>query len=612
MKEEVDPHIKTMISKGDSDEKIKKMHPEITDDELKSCRQKYVKEELELQEVLTLMQRMKRSRTMRRFSKKIARRKSILSKRIAPKKNLAKRARRAAVRLARKKYAGKKGQQYNKLSIGDKMMVDKRIATKKLIIGKIAKRLMPKVRKAELTRLRSKGKKKVTAVKGSAAREQFDYENQLWEFVKHFDNIKVKDLAAIEEKAIKSGLDVDVLMEVFDRGLEDWDEKSGTLSPEQHAFNRLNSFIASGKARELDEDLIEEDIEEAKYKVTSYGGMVPIADKEKTGHSIDLFGKHIRRGEAESKTAFDIGHKHGSEGKPSNPKEHGIYQKHYKAGYNSGKQKIKEDLKKRTPAGVTPGYMAGKGKTFFQNRRDLADRGIKSKPIDKDKFFGKKKVKEDHDVNSLFLEFQATGERSSVADPIDPKKVNWKVKRGDSYLPFKHKRMPEEVEVGKTFKKGDTVTPSIGPHKGVKHEVIHDHGDGSYNIKPVGLQPKQIRYGMGAAKAKAKHLELHKEETEVDEGKIAGSIRWVRKWKAEGHSKEEAHRKAKEMDIHPKVVDDHYKKNNNRPGMGLHLLNRQNENVEKAELKVQHAKDKLTLAKDHKSDKARLRRMKDV
>ena len=105
---------------------------------------------------------------------------------------------------------------------------------------------------------------------------------------------------------------------------------------------------------------------------------------------------------------------------------------------------------------------------------------------------------------------------------------------------------------------------------------------------------------------------MKKEETEVDEGKIAGSIRWVRKWKAEGHSKEEAHRKAKEMDIHPKVVDDHYKKNNNRPGMGLHLLNRQNENVEKAELKVQHAKDKLTLAKDHKSDKARLRRMKDV
>ena len=219
-------------------------------------------EEIELQEVLTLIQRMKRSRTMRRYSKKIARRKSILSKRIAPKKNLAMRARRAAVRLARKKYAGKKGQRYQSLSVGDKMMVDKRIATKKAIIGKIAKRLLPKVRKAELTRLRSKKKKKVVPVKGSQAREQFDYENQLWEFVEQFDNIKVKDLEAIEEKANKSGEDIITLMEVFDRGLEDWDETMDK-SPEQHAFNRLNSFIANGKARELDDDLTEGKLQDA-------------------------------------------------------------------------------------------------------------------------------------------------------------------------------------------------------------------------------------------------------------------------------------------------------------------------------------------------------------
>ena len=34
-----------------------------------------------------------------------------------------------------------------------------------------------------------------------------------------------------------------------------------------------------------------------------------------------------------------------------------------------------------------------KGKTFFQNKKALADKGIKSKPIDKDKFFGKGKTK---------------------------------------------------------------------------------------------------------------------------------------------------------------------------------------------------------------------------
>lgn len=33
------------------------------------------------------------------------------------------------------------------------------------------------------------------------------------------------------------------------------------------------------------------------------------------------------------------------------------------------------------------------GKTFFENRRDLIEKGVKSKPINKDKFFGKGKKK---------------------------------------------------------------------------------------------------------------------------------------------------------------------------------------------------------------------------
>ena len=47
-KEEIDPHIKTMIDNGDSDEKIKKMHPKITNDELKKLR-----EQVDLGEVLS-------------------------------------------------------------------------------------------------------------------------------------------------------------------------------------------------------------------------------------------------------------------------------------------------------------------------------------------------------------------------------------------------------------------------------------------------------------------------------------------------------------------------------------------------------------------------------
>lgn len=54
---------------------------------------------------------------------------------------------------------------------------------------------------------------------------------------------------ALVDKAHRNGIDIDVIMEVFERGLEDSD---GDI---EKAFNRVNSFIAGGKARRMDEDL---------------------------------------------------------------------------------------------------------------------------------------------------------------------------------------------------------------------------------------------------------------------------------------------------------------------------------------------------------------------
>ena len=71
----------------------------------------------------------------------------------------------------------------------------------------------------------------------------------------------------------------------------------------------------------------------------------------------------------------------------------------------------------------------------------------------------------------------------------------------------------EEVELEEAlleFKKGDIVIPNIGPHKGVKHEIIHDFKDGTYNIKPDIALARNIKYRMGAARAKAS--EIVKEE----------------------------------------------------------------------------------------------------
>ena len=75
----------------------------------------------------------------------------------------------------------------------------------------------------------------------------------------------------------------------------------------------------------------------------------------------------------------------------------------------------------------------------------------------------------------------------------------------------------EEVELDE-LKVKDIVIAKTGPHKGVKHTIIHDFGDGTYNVRPNDLSAKQIRYKMGAAKAKGTDLTLTKEEVELDEG----------------------------------------------------------------------------------------------
>ena len=82
----------------------------------------------------------------------------------------------------------------------------------------------------------------------------------------------------------------------------------------------------------------------------------------------------------------------------------------------------------------------------------------------------------------------------------------------DNFLVF------EEVELDEgKFKKGDIVIPNMGPHKGDKHEIIHDFGDGSYNIKPL-THPRNIKYKLGASKAKENQLKLVKEGVELNEG----------------------------------------------------------------------------------------------
>ena len=107
----------------------------------------------EVKKPLSISQRMAIGRRMKRLAPRMARMRKIRSKRMADPKRLEGRARKAAIKILRKRFAGKQGQNYDSLTPGSKMNVDRIIQKKSAVIGKIAKRLMPKLRKKEMERL---------------------------------------------------------------------------------------------------------------------------------------------------------------------------------------------------------------------------------------------------------------------------------------------------------------------------------------------------------------------------------------------------------------------------------------------------------------------------
>ena len=105
---------------------------------------------------MTIQQRMKRGRLMKRLAPKMKRARERNAKRMANPKKLMTRAMKAAKKKMRMKVAGNKGKIYSQLSPSEKIQVDKMVIKKanpaKLM--KIAKKLMPKIRKAEVVRVK--------------------------------------------------------------------------------------------------------------------------------------------------------------------------------------------------------------------------------------------------------------------------------------------------------------------------------------------------------------------------------------------------------------------------------------------------------------------------
>jgi hypothetical protein len=107
-------------------------------------------------EALTRQQRMAASRRMKKLARKIQIGKKKAAKKVASMDKLKVRANKQARELLLKKMTKGKGK--DQLSLARRQELEKKLDKKKAVIAKIAKKLLPKVRKKELEKKRGGAK----------------------------------------------------------------------------------------------------------------------------------------------------------------------------------------------------------------------------------------------------------------------------------------------------------------------------------------------------------------------------------------------------------------------------------------------------------------------
>lgn len=233
------------------------------------------------EKVLDITQRQKRARVLRAHRQKIERARELAKKRLAPEKNIKKRAYAQARQIVRQRFAGQRGAEYEKLGPSERMAIDRAVEKKTALIKKIALRLIPRVKRAESQRLQAFVQGQAMQNQGAPEahkppmnedlnalfeqeigdvqsspetdKEKMDKKQakkkspivQYAKFGEESDNVSPVYMA-IAKKAGKSGIDIDILGEVYDRGMDAWDSDMN-VSQQQYAFARVNSYINQGK-----------------------------------------------------------------------------------------------------------------------------------------------------------------------------------------------------------------------------------------------------------------------------------------------------------------------------------------------------------------------------
>ena len=217
--------------------------------------------ELEEKKTMSLAQRRKAAQRMKKMAKTSSFKTKVAKKarKIASPEDLMKRAqKKAKLKLITK--MGIDSKKYSSMEPQQKMAIDKKLEKKGATIKKIAKKMLPALKKQEVEKV-----KKAKAKKEEA--------NPCWDGYKQVgmkttsDGRKVPNcvpeetqidekIEGLKKKSEKSGIAYGILKKVFDRGIAAWrtGHRPGT-TPQQWAFARVNSFITGGGARKSDADL---------------------------------------------------------------------------------------------------------------------------------------------------------------------------------------------------------------------------------------------------------------------------------------------------------------------------------------------------------------------
>jgi len=262
-------------------------------------------EEVNLDEnILNIQQRQKRAIEMRRNEPRIEIARERAKKKVAPEANIKKRSYAMARQLVRSRLTNVSQAEYAKMGPSEKMAIDRVIEKKGPAIKKLAMRLIPKVKKAEYARLQSymhgqqmanhgapegnhvseslnnlfleyfgdsapgnsgsTGERSDSPINSSGrkiAKSNTKGDSQgnakggtktkgspIVQYGKFGEDLEVDSpvFKALIKKADATNLDLEILGEVYNRGLEAWNEDC-SVSQQQYAFARVNSYINQGR-----------------------------------------------------------------------------------------------------------------------------------------------------------------------------------------------------------------------------------------------------------------------------------------------------------------------------------------------------------------------------